>query len=131
LKLVFELFHDSTSKEEHLVYLEWLYEHCRDDDTMSEAKTKHVKDKYDTYIHPHVFSKGVLVLDYHQDKYSLQSRKFNPMWNNPYIVMQVLSKEYYELEDCDGNVLIEPHNKIYFNKYYSHTMMLGKYPCTC
>jgi hypothetical protein len=42
--------------------------------------------------------------------------KFNPMWNDPYIVRHVLKKGAYELEDYEGNMLKHPRNGLSLKK---------------
>jgi hypothetical protein len=49
----------------------------------------------------------------------LGAGKFEPMWQGPYIVRQVLGKGAYELVYYDGIPLSEPKNGLYFNKYYA------------
>ena len=60
-----------------------------------------------------------MVLLYDQLSEPLGEGKFNSMFHGPFIVRPVLQKGSYELEDYEGNVLKEPRNGIYLNKYYS------------
>jgi hypothetical protein len=40
------------------------------------------------------------------------------MWNGPYIVQCVLEKGAYELQDYEGNKLVEPRNGLYLKQYH-------------
>jgi hypothetical protein len=85
----------------------------------NKAHKKRVKCQYDWSIHPHIFSKGDLVLVYDQDKDPLGAGKFKPMWFEPFIVKEVLKKGSYRLVDFEGKYLVEPRNGLYLKKYYS------------
>ena len=50
------------------------------------------------------------MLLYDQVKEPLGVGKFKPMWHSTYIVRHVLEKGAYELEDYEGNMLVEPRN---------------------
>jgi hypothetical protein len=41
------------------------------------------------------------------------------MWHGPYIMGHVLEKGSYELEDYEGNMLVEPRNGLYLKIYYT------------
>jgi len=119
LKLAVELLPETSSLEERLVHLEHLDEQRRDAATMNEAYKKRVKTQYDKAVCPRVFSKGDLVLVYHQDKDASGAGKFQPMWYGPFIIKRVLEKGSYELIDFEGNKLAEPRNGIYLKKYFA------------
>jgi hypothetical protein len=68
LKLVVELFPDTSPLEERLLYLKKIDEKLRDEALASEAHKQRVKCQYDWYVHPPIFSEGDLVLVYDQDK---------------------------------------------------------------
>jgi hypothetical protein len=70
-------------------------------------------------VHPQIFFEGDLVLVYDQDKDPLGAGKFKPMWFIPFIVKEVLRRGAYHMVDIEGNVLVEPRNRLYLNKYYS------------
>jgi hypothetical protein len=119
LKLVFELLPNTSTEEEHLLYLMLLDETRRDATLVIEAQKKRVKAQYDKHVKPHVFSKGDLVPLYEQDQDMLGAGKFEPMWRGPYIVRRVLEKRAYELVDYDGIPLSQPRNGLYLKKYYA------------
>ena len=60
-----------------------------------------------------------MVLLYDQANEPLGENEFNPMWHGPYIVRHVLEKGAYKLEYYEGNVLKEPINGLYLQKYYT------------
>jgi hypothetical protein len=99
LKLAVQLLPDTSPLEERLVYLEQLNEQRRDAALASEAHKHKVKCQYDRYICPRLFSKGILVLVYDQDKDPLGASKFKPMWFGPFIIKEVLKKGAYHLVD--------------------------------
>jgi hypothetical protein len=119
LKLAVQLFPDTSPLEERLLYLEQLNEEHRDANLANETHKKKIKCKYDRSIHPQIFSKGDLVLVCDQDKDPLGEAKFKPMWFGPFIIKEVLRKGTYRLVEFEGNVLVEPRNGLYLNKYYS------------
>jgi hypothetical protein len=49
----------------------------------------------------------------------LGARKFEAMWQGPYIVQRVLEKGAYELVDYKGIPLSELRNGLYLKKYYA------------
>jgi len=75
--------------------------------------------KHDKSFYPRLYVEGELVLLYDQDKEPLGAGKFNPMWDGPYIVRRVMEKGAYELQDCEGNKLVEPINGLYLKRYYA------------
>ena len=107
LKLVVQLFPETSALEARLVELEQLDETRRDVATINEAHKRHVKIKYDKSVHPRVFFEGDLVLVYDQASDTLGVGKFVTMWHGPYIVKHVLSKGSYKLQDYEGNCLKE------------------------
>jgi hypothetical protein len=119
LKLEVQLLPDTSSLEEHLLYLEQLDEKCCDATLANEAHKQKFKCQYDWSIHPRIFSEGDLVLVYDQDKDPLGAGKFKPMWFRPFIVKEVLKKGTYRLVDFEGKALVEPRNGLYLKKYYS------------
>ena len=66
LKIVVELLPDTRELENRLLYLELLDEHRRDSLNSIEVNKKCVQNQYDYLVHPHIFSKGDLVLVYDQ-----------------------------------------------------------------
>ena len=64
LKIAIELLPDTSTVEEHLLYLEQLDEHRRYASMANEAHKKWVKARYDQSVHPRNFSEGDLVLVY-------------------------------------------------------------------
>jgi hypothetical protein len=119
LKLAVEILPDTSDLERRLVHLESLDKQCWDDFTAIEANKKCVKVQYDKYVCPWLYAKGDLVLLYDQAKEPLGVGKFKPMWYGPYIVLRVLEKGAYELEDYEGNKLVEPRNGLYLKRYYA------------
>jgi len=91
LKLVVELFPNTTIKEERILYLTRLYENRRDASLANETHKKHVKAQYDKTVRPRVFSEGDCVMLYDQDREILGVGKFEPMWHIPYIIKHVES----------------------------------------
>jgi hypothetical protein len=119
LKLSVELLPNTFVEEECLLYLMQLDEtHC-DATLVIEPHKKNVKSQYEKHVKPCVFSEGVLVLLYEQDRDLLGAKKFESMWQGPYIVKQMLEKGAYELVDYDGIPLSEPINGLYLKKYYA------------
>ena len=119
LKLAVELLQNTTSVEEHLLYLEWLDETRRLASLAIEAQKKRVKTHFDQAFHPCSFIEGDLVLLYDQANDKLGAGKFEPMWHGPYIIKCVLQKGAYELIDYEGNPLDKPRNGLYLKKYYA------------
>jgi hypothetical protein len=113
-----QLLPDTSSLEEHLLYLEQLNEQHRDSALANKAHKQRFKFQYDWSIHPRIFSEGDLVWVYNKDKDPLGVGKFKPMWFGPFIIKEVLKKGAYHLVDFEGNTLAEPRNGLYLNKYY-------------
>ena len=84
-----------------------------------EANKRCVKVQYDNFVFPWKYVEGDLVLLYDQAKEPLGAGKFKPMWHGPYIVRCVLEKRAYNLEDCEGDMLVEPMNGLYLKRYYT------------
>ena len=84
-----------------------------------EINKHHVKAQYDKSIRPFHYNEGELVLLYDQASELLGAGKFNPMWHGPYVVRRIIEKGSYELEEYEGNALVEPRNGIYLKKYYA------------
>ena len=119
LKLAVQLLLDTSSLEEHLLYLNQLDEQHWDASLANEAHKQKFKCQYDQSICPQIFLEGDLVLVYDQDKYPLGVGKFKHMWFIPFIIKEVLKKGTYRLVDFEGNALAEPRNGLYLKKYYS------------
>jgi hypothetical protein len=119
MKLVVKLLPNTSTEEEHLLYLMRLDETRCDATLVIETQTKCVKAQYEKHVKPRVFSKGDLALLYEQDRDVLGAGKFEPMWRGPYIVRRVLEKGAYELVDYNGIPLSEPRNGLYLKKYYA------------
>jgi hypothetical protein len=62
LKLVLQLLPNTSSLEEHLLYLEKLDEKCRDAALANKDDKQKVKCQYDRFVHPRIFFEGDLVL---------------------------------------------------------------------
>jgi hypothetical protein len=62
-KLVVELLPNTSTEEEHLLYLMQLEETCRDVALVIETQKNHAKSQYDKHVKPRVFSKSVFVQD--------------------------------------------------------------------
>jgi hypothetical protein len=118
LNIVVELLPNTSAEEECLLYLMQLYEAHRDATLVIETQKKRIKAQYEKYLKPRVFSEGDLVLLYEQYRDLLGAKKFEAMWQGPYIIKRVLEKGAYELMDYDGIPLSEPKNGIYLKKYY-------------
>ena len=116
LKLAVQLLPETSALEARLVELEQLDETHRDAETANEAHKRRIKLKYDKSVCPRIFSEGDLVLVYDQASDALGAGKFVVMWHGPYVVKCVLSKGSYELQDCGGGCLKEPHNGLYLKK---------------
>jgi hypothetical protein len=91
----------------------------RDANLVIESQKKCTKAQYDKHVRPRIFSEGDLVLLYEQDRDMLGARKFESMWQGPYILRRVLEKGAYELVDYDDIPLSEPINGLYLKKYYA------------
>ena len=61
-KLVVEFLPNTTSEEEHLIYLNKLDETCRDASLENEMHKQQIKSPYDRSVQPFPFNKGHLVL---------------------------------------------------------------------
>jgi hypothetical protein len=66
LKLVIELLPNTSTEEEHLLYLMRLDETRCNATLVIEAQKKCVKAQYDKHVKPRIFSEGDLVLLYEQ-----------------------------------------------------------------
>jgi hypothetical protein len=119
LKLAVKLLPNTSVEEERLLHLMKLDKTLRDATLVIESQKKRVKAQYDKHVKPRIFFEGDLVLLYEQDQDMLGSRKFEAMWQGPYILRQVLEKGAYELVDYDGIPLGEPGNGLYLKKYYA------------
>ena len=119
LKLVIDLFPETSEEEAHFLELIHLDDTRRDAALANEAHKKRIKVQYDKNVKPRVFSEGNLVLLYDQDSNKLGVGKFKPLWIAPYIVKQVLTKGAYELVDYDGIPLLQPRNGLYLKRYYT------------
>jgi hypothetical protein len=80
LKLAVELLPNTSTEEEHLLYLMQLHKACRDATLVIETQKKHVKSQYYKHVKPRVFSEGDLVLLYEQYCDLIGSGKFEAMW---------------------------------------------------
>jgi hypothetical protein len=76
-----------------------------------------------------LYIEGDLVLLYDLAKEPLGVGKFKTIWHGPYIVQRVLEKGAYELEDYEGNVLVEPKNGLYLKRYYACALGLSGTLC--
>lgn len=119
LKLVVEFLPDITAKKEWLLSLDQLDETCRDATLALEAHQCQVKAQYEKSIMPRSFQEGELVLLYDQRHDLLGERTLQTLWLGPYIITKFLSKGAYELQDCNGIPLAEPHNGLYLKKYFT------------
>jgi hypothetical protein len=80
---------------------------------------RRVKVQYDKSGCPWMYVESALVLLYDQSKELLGAGNFKPMWNGPYIVQCVLEKGAYELQDYEGNKLVDPRNGLYLKQYHA------------
>jgi len=119
LNLVVALLPNTSDLERCLVHQESLDDQHRYTSTDIEAKKIRVNVQYDKSIFPRLYAEGNLVLLYDQVKEPLGESKFKPMWNDPYIVRRVLEKGAYEIEEYEGNMLVEPRNGLYLKIYYA------------
>ena len=119
LKIVVKLRPNTSSEEEHLLYLERLDETRRFVALVIEAQKKWVKAHFDQTVSPRTFLEGDLVLLYDQAHDKLGAGKFEPMWHGPYIVNCVLQNGAYELIDYEFYPLTQPRNGLYLKKYYA------------
>ena len=119
LKLVVELFPNTTIDEERFLYLNKLDETWHDASLSNEAHKRWIKVQYDRTVQPRSFNEGDLVLTYDQKHDKLGIGKFESMWHGSYIVSHVLEKGAYELFDYDRIPLGEPQNGIYLKRYYA------------
>eukprot|EP00253_Pinus_taeda_P002006 PITA_02006 len=119
LKLAVDLLPGTSEEEARLLELIQLDETHYDASSANEAHKKRVKAQFDKNVKPRFFSKGDLVLLYEQESDKLGAGKFKSLWMGPYIVKRVLAKGAYELMDYDGIPLEQPHNGLYFKRYYS------------
>jgi hypothetical protein len=120
LKLVIELLPNTSTEEEHLLYLMQLDETHRDATLVIETQKKCVKSQYDKHVKPCVFSEGDLVLLYEQDHDLLGAKKFEAMWRGPYIVKRVLEKGAYELVGLQLLVQLPMDLLYYFLKFLKY-----------
>ena len=118
MKLVVELFPNTSAKEEHFIYLTNVDEMRQDVALDNESHKKRIKEQYGNYVQPHVFNEGYLVLTYDQKHDKLGKGKFESMWYGPYVVSKVLEKGAYEIVDYDGIPFDKPYNGIYLERYY-------------
>jgi hypothetical protein len=119
LTLAVALLPDTYDLERRLIHLESLYEQRRDASMTIEANKICAKIQYDKFVCPRLYVEGDLVILYDQAKEPLGAGKFKPMWHGPYILRRVLEKGAYELEDYEGNMLVEPKNGLYLKRYYA------------
>jgi hypothetical protein len=119
LKLVVELFPDTSLLEQRFLYLEQLDEQHCDAALANKAHKKRFKCQYDRFVRPRIFSEDDLVLVCDQDRDPLGAGNFKPMWFKPFILKKVLKKGTYHLVVFEGNALVKPRNGIYLKKYYS------------
>ena len=66
-KLAVDLQPNTSTEEEHFLYLAQLYETHHDATLANETHKKHIKVQYEKSIRPRAFAKGDLVLVYDQD----------------------------------------------------------------
>jgi hypothetical protein len=79
LKLAVKLLPNTTTKEEHFLYLTRLNETRRDTTLANETHKKCVKAQYDKFFIPCVFFEGDLVLLYDQNRKIYGEGKFRSM----------------------------------------------------
>jgi hypothetical protein len=119
LRLIVSLLPHTSNLERRLIHLESLDEQRRDASTTIKVNKRRVKVQYDKSVYPRLYAEGDLVLLSYQAKEPLGVDKFKPMWHGPYIVRHVLERGAYELEDNEGNMLVEPRNGLYLKIYYA------------
>ena len=119
LKLVVELFPNTTIEEEHFLYLNKLDETRCNVSSANEAHKWQIKTQYGRTVQPRSYDEGDMVLNYDQKHDKMGVGKFESMWHGPYIINRILEKGAYELVDYDGISLGEPCNGLYLKKYYA------------
>eukprot|EP00253_Pinus_taeda_P003420 PITA_03420 len=119
LKLAIDLLPETSEEEAHFLELIHLYETHRDAALAIEAHKKRFKVQFDKNVKPRVFSEGDLVLLCDQDSNKLGVDTFEPLWMDPYIIKQALTKGAYEMVDYDGIPLSQPRYKLYLKRYYA------------
>jgi hypothetical protein len=96
-----------------ITHLESLDEQRRDASTTIEVNKRRVKIQYDKFVCPRLYTEGDMVLLYYQDKEPLGESKFQPMWQDPYILQRDIEKGAYKLKYYEWNMLVETRNGIY------------------
>jgi len=97
--MIFELLLGTTTKEDHLLYLNQLDETRRYVELALEAHKRRVKAQYNKKVKPHSYREGDLVLLYDKKHDLLGVGPLQTLWLDPYVVMKALSEGAYELQD--------------------------------
>ena len=119
LQLIVEFLPDTSSLEECLLILQKTNEdRCVDLQSIEVSKARS-KSYYDSHVHPRTFSEGDMVLVYDQANDKLGKGKFESMWYGPYVVHCFLGKGAYILVDSDGQLLENPRNGLYLQRFYA------------
>ena len=76
---------------------------------------------YAQTVHPRAFTEGQLVLRAieHVRKNLLETSKFAPKWEGPYIIRKAHDNGYYYLTKEDGTVLTDTINGKWLKQYYA------------
>ena len=119
LKLAINLLPDTSKEEARLFNHIHLDEMHREAQLANEAHKRCIKAQYDKHVQPCIFSEGDLVLLYDLEADVIGTRKFEPLWHDPYIVKRVLAKGAYDLVDYGGIPLAQPRNGFYLKHYYA------------
>ena len=119
LHLMVELLPNTSPLEEWLLQLEQTIEYRRASLQAIQAAKTRSKIHYDSHVHPRTFSEGDMVLVYDQPNDNLGIGKFESMWYGPYVIHHCLRQGAYTLIDSDGQLLENPHNGLYLNKFYA------------
>lgn len=114
-----ELLPGTTTKEEHLIYLNWLDKTHRDVELALKAHKHWVKTQYDKKVKPRSYQEGDLVFLYDKKHDLLGLGMLQPLCLSPYVVKKALSKGAYELQVWEGVPLAEPKNGLYLKRYYA------------
>ena len=119
LCLVVELIPNTSPLEEIFLLLEQINEELHADLQAIEAAKTWSKSYFDSHFHPCTFSEGDMVLVYDQPNNNLGKGKFKSMWYIPYVVFHCLNKGAYILAESDGQLLKNPCNGIYLERFYA------------
>ena len=119
LRFLVELLPDTSPLEERLLQLEQTIEDRRAALQAIEVAKTRSKVHCDSHVHPRTFNEGDMVLVYDQPNDKLGKGKFDSMWYGPYVIHHFVGKGAYTLIDSDGQLLENPHNRLYLKIFYA------------